>query len=225
MILYDLPISSSGAKARIAFALKGITVETRPPPDGYGSPAYRAIVPAGTIPALVEADFVLSESSAILEWIEETWPGPSLLPGDARARARIRQLAAFHDTGIDPPLRALFRAPPHEVAAPSIRRALDRLDVLETLLDGPFACGPVVTLADCGLPVTLLIADELLGRYGAATPTTPRLVRVRQSWAAHPVIGPELAAYRRVLTTWAAERFSALAAANRPPADPPPLPS
>lgn len=207
MILYDLPISSSGAKARIAFALKGVAVETRPPPDGYGSPAYRAIVPAGTIPALVDGDFVLSESSAILEWIEETWPTPSLLPGDARARARIRQMAAFHDTGIDPPLRALFRAPAPDVAAPSIRRALDRLGVLETLLDGPFACGPAVTLADCGLPVTLLIADEILARYGAATPTTPRLVRVRKTWAAHPVIGPQVTAYRRVLAAWAAKRF------------------
>lgn len=94
MILYDLPISSCGAKARIAFALKGVAVESRPPPDGYGSPAYRAIVPAGTIPALVDGDFVLSESIAILEWIEESYPSPCLLPGDVRARARIRQMAA-----------------------------------------------------------------------------------------------------------------------------------
>jgi len=225
MILYDLPISSSGAKARIAFALKGIAVEIRPPPDGYGSPAYRAIVPAGTIPALVAQDFVLSESSAILEWIEETYPTPSLLPGDARARARIRQMAAFHDTGIDPPLRALFRAPPPDTAAASIRRALDRLGVLETLLDGPYACGPMVSLADCGLPVTLLIADELLARYGAATPMTPRLLRVRQAWAAHPLIGPAVAGYRCVLGAWATERFSPLAAVPHPPPAPPPPPS
>ncbi|WP_431281813.1 glutathione S-transferase family protein [Humitalea sp. 24SJ18S-53] len=209
MMLYDLPISSSGAKARIAFALKGVSVESLPPPDGYGSPAYRAIVPAATIPALVDGDFVLSESSAILEWIEEVFPTPTLLPGDAHARAKIRQMAAFHDTGVDPPLRALFRAPPPDVAAPSIRRALDRMGVLETLLDedGPFACGASVTLADCGLPITLLIADEILPRYGAATPTTPRLVRARHAWAGHPVIGAAVATYRIVLAAWAAERF------------------
>lgn len=207
MILYDLPISSAGAKARIAFALKGVGVESRPPPDGYGSPAYRAIVPAGTIPGVVAGDFVLSESSAILEWIEDCWPEPALLPGEARARARIRQVAAFHDTGIDPPLRALFPAPAD--GAKPVARALNRLAVLETLLHatGPFACGAAVTLADCGLPVTLLIADELLPRYGAATPATPRLVRCRLAWAAHPVIGPEIATYRAVLANWARDRF------------------
>ncbi len=207
MILYDLPISSFGAKARIAFALKGIAVESRPPPDGYGSAAYRAIVPAGTIPAVVDGGFVLSESIAILEWIEERWTTPALLPGDAIARGKIRQVAAFHDTGIDPPLRALFPAPAD--GAKPVARALNRLAVLETLLDeaGPYACGPAVTLADCGLPVTLLIADELLPRYGAATPATPRLARCRDAWAAHPVIGPVVATYRGVLASWAVERF------------------
>ena len=71
--------------------------------DGGGqhTPEYRAINPMGAVPALVlpgeddAADTVLTQSLAILEWMEETHPSPPLLPAGAAARARVRALCAI----------------------------------------------------------------------------------------------------------------------------------
>ena len=79
------------------------------PPDGYGSPAYCQIIPAGTIPALDDNGFKLSESEAIAEYINEIAPTPAMLPTDVKDRATARSLSRFHDTRIEPLLRAYFR--------------------------------------------------------------------------------------------------------------------
>ena len=57
--LYNVPVSSYGAKVRIILAHKGIEWTELAPPDGYGSPAYRAIIPSGTVPAIITA-FLIS---------------------------------------------------------------------------------------------------------------------------------------------------------------------
>ena len=105
---YTHPVSNFAAKVEIVLRLKRIAFVALAPPDGYGSPAYKAIVPAGTIPAIVDGDLVLSESETIVEYLEEAYGEPRLLPGDPAERARLRLLARFHDTRLEPPLRALF---------------------------------------------------------------------------------------------------------------------
>jgi glutathione S-transferase len=65
IVLYTNPVSNFCAKVEIALRLKGLAYEALPPPGGYGSAAFKAIVPAGTIPALVNGDLVLSESETI----------------------------------------------------------------------------------------------------------------------------------------------------------------
>ena len=67
MILYDLPISSYGCKTRILLRHKNLQWRSVAPPDGYGSEAYCQIIPAGTIPALDDNGFKLSDSEAIAE--------------------------------------------------------------------------------------------------------------------------------------------------------------
>ena len=57
------------------------------------SPAFRAVNPLGLVPALWERGHVITQSLAILEYLDETHPEPPLLPGDAAARARVRSLA------------------------------------------------------------------------------------------------------------------------------------
>ena len=108
MILYAIPVSTYSAKVRIALGIKGIDYEMVPPPGGYSSPEYKAIVPLGTIPGLKDGDFVISESEVITEYIEEMYPEPPLLSGNAGQRARQRFLARFHDLWLEPHLRATF---------------------------------------------------------------------------------------------------------------------
>lgn len=220
MILYDTPISSFGAKIRAVLALKGVDAERRAPPDGYGSAAYRAIVPTGKIPALLLDDgTVLMESSAITEWLEEEFPSLPLLPGDPRARARLRALAAYADTALDPPLRACFAAPAPEMAAPLLDRFENRLPIWEQLLDacGPFAGGAAPTLSDTYPPFVWLMAEAILPAYGRAFAPGPRWTRAQAAAAAHPALGPVIAAYRDAVTAWAATRYAALRTPARSP--------
>ena len=217
MILYWTKLSSYSAKLRIACALKGLTPELRLPPEGsYRSEAYRRIVPTGTVPALVDGDMVLSESDAIAEYLDERFPSPSLLPGTARERARIRFLSRFHDLHLEPPLRALFAQ-----VAPSTRDAKAaaagcdvveaKIALLESLLDpvGPYAAGLGPTLADCGFPPTLAIVDGLLPLLGRHLAYGPRIQAWRATLAADPRVESVMGGYRAEVAAWLATRGKA----------------
>jgi glutathione S-transferase len=217
MILYWTKLSSYSAKLRIACALKGLTPELRLPPEGsYRSEAYRRIVPTGTVPALVDGDMVLSESDAIAEYLDERFPAPSLLPGTARERARIRFLSRFHDLHLEPPVRALFAQ-----VAPSTRDAKAaaagcdvveaKIALLESLLDpvGPYAAGLGPTLADCGFPPTLAIIDGLLPLLGRHLAYGPRIQAWRATLAADPRVDSVMGGYRAEVAAWLATRGKA----------------
>lgn len=217
MILYWTPLSSYSAKVRLACALKRLMPELRLPPDGsYRSAGYAAIVPMGTVPALVMDGMVLSESDAIIEFLDERFPSPSLLPGTARERARIRFLSRFHDLYLEPPLRALFAH-----AAPSTRdanvvsaRAAEigrRLAQLDAALDpdGPYAAGPIPTLADCGFAPTLAIADALLPMLGHTAAFGARTRRWRDALGSEPRIESVMAPYRDEIAKWLASKRAA----------------
>ena len=108
MRLYAIPVSTYSAKVRIALGIKGVDFEMVPPPGGYSTPTYMALVPLGTIPALEDGDFRLSESDVLIEYIDETCDGPKLLPGNAAERARHRYMARYHDIWLEPHLRRTF---------------------------------------------------------------------------------------------------------------------
>ena len=139
--LYGVAVSVFVAKVRIALDVKGFAYEEAPPPDGYGSPAYRAIVPAGSVPGIVIDGRPLHDSNAIVEYLEEIRPAPALLPADPYDRARARALLGYHDTRLEAAARALFpvvkrdwRAEPETVAtgvdgieaAVSLAKAVDK---------------------------------------------------------------------------------------------------
>jgi maleylacetoacetate isomerase len=96
--LYGYFRSSASYRVRIALNLKGVAweqelVDLRPPKSAQHSAAFRALNPQGLIPVLVDGDAVLSQSLAILEYLEERHPQPALLPPDPLARAQVRALA------------------------------------------------------------------------------------------------------------------------------------
>lgn len=96
MKLYNYWRSSAAYRVRIALGLKGIEVETVPIDllkDEQRGEAYRRENPQGLVPALADAGDPIPQSLAILEYLEERFPEPSLLPVDAAGRARVRGLA------------------------------------------------------------------------------------------------------------------------------------
>lgn len=72
------------------------------------TPAYLAINPRGRVPSIVHDDFALYESTAIVEYLDDTFPEPPLLPVDRQARALVRRLAFEGDNTYYPTARKLF---------------------------------------------------------------------------------------------------------------------
>jgi maleylacetoacetate isomerase/maleylpyruvate isomerase len=94
--LYTFFRSSTSYRVRIALALKGLEWEPRYvslPGMEHRAAGYFDVNPQGLVPTLVEDDITLAQSLAILEYLEERYPDPPLLPGDITARAYIRSLS------------------------------------------------------------------------------------------------------------------------------------
>lgn len=106
-VLHGYWRSSAAYRVRIALNLKGIDYESATVHlvrDGgeQHSPAYRALNPQRLVPALVVGDTVITQSLAIIEYLEETGPAPALLPPDAAGRARVRSLAQIIACDVHP---------------------------------------------------------------------------------------------------------------------------
>ncbi|HVJ53378.1 MAG TPA: maleylacetoacetate isomerase [Aliidongia sp.] len=97
--LYAFWRSSAAYRIRVALALKGIEAEEIPIDLDAGeqfAPEFLAVNPEGAVPALIEpGQRPLTQSIAILEYLEERYPHPALMPADAHGRARVRSLAAL----------------------------------------------------------------------------------------------------------------------------------
>src|ERR1700682_105275 len=88
--------SSASYRVRIALNLKGVSADHLPYHLRKGEqrdPAYLAINPQGLVPTLQDAGAVITQSLAIIEWLEETHPEPTLLPNNTRRRAKVRACA------------------------------------------------------------------------------------------------------------------------------------
>ncbi|MFN0161742.1 MAG: glutathione S-transferase family protein [Burkholderiales bacterium] len=210
MIFYALPVSTYSAKVRIVLLAKNVRFEERAPPDGYRSAAYRAIVPMGTLPAIDDNGFILSESEAINEYLEDRFPHPALLPSSPQDRAAARFLSRFHDLYLEPPVRALFAhmsPAKRDVAVVAARAAeIDRrvTQLAQLAKPRPYLAGASLTLADCGFAVTLPLAQRLLGVLGQPFALPPNLTAWQASVAAHPAVETALAPWRTATEAWVA---------------------
>lgn len=210
MIIYELSISLYSFKLRLAIALKGAIIELRAPPGGtYRSTEFRAINPAGTIPALVDGDFVLSESDAIVEYLDDVHAGAPLLPSEPKLRARTRMLSRWCDLRLEPQIRSLFPAVKAATRDASFIAAADEriaaaLVLLETRLDdeGPYALGAEPGLVDCGLMASMAWLAELTPALSLSARTGAKLARSVDALQNNPVTAEAITPYRLLVGKW-----------------------
>jgi maleylpyruvate isomerase len=178
--------SSASYRVRIALNLKGLGAEHLPHHLRKGEqrdPSYLAINPQGLVPTLQDAGTVITQSLAIIEWLEETHPVPALLPRDPLRRAHVRAFAQVLacDTHPVQNLKVLARLrelglPEEQVtgwAAWANREGLSACEALIANESGPFCFGDAPTMADLCLVPQLANAR----RFGVDVAAYPRLLK------------------------------------------------
>ena len=207
--LYNVPVSSYGAKVRIILRHKGLEWTETAPPDGYGSTAYRQIVPAGTVPAIIHDGLTLADSEAIAEYLDERLPSPPMMPADAIGRARARELSRFHDTRLEPVLRSFFGqvAPAGRDSAfiaetgALLQARLDQLAAMAA--PAPLLTGEQLVIADCGFVASFGILDLLQEILGLEVTLPQPITAYASALAAHGSVTEEDSRYRQTLRDWA----------------------
>lgn len=195
-VLHGYWRSGTSYRVRIALNLKGLahdqaTLDLRT--GAQREDAYRALNPQGLVPALETDGTVLTQSPAILEWLDERYPDPRLLPEGAEDRAVVRAMAALIACDIHPlnnlrvldALRADFGAD-----GPAVNRWIARwigdgfaaLEVMIARHGRGFAWGDAPTIADCCLVPQIYSAE----RFGVDLSPYPALVAAGERARAHP---------------------------------------
>lgn len=198
MKLYSYWRSTTSYRVRAALNLKGVPYDVVPVDLIAGEqsdPTYTALNPNAGVPTLVLDDgTVLTQSMAILDYIDATWPTPRLIPSDPLQRARV--LAIAHSVAMDihpvnnlrvvQALGSEFGATPAQKKAWMQNWMAKGFTAIEAQLttDTPFAFGDAPNLADLCLVSQMYNAD----RWDVSLDAYPNLARITANCLAVPAI-------------------------------------
>ncbi len=198
MKLYDYAFSSAAYRARIALNLKGLSYERANISLLKGeqsSAAYKAINPQALIPALEDSGHRIGQSLAIVEYLDEIYPSPPLLPSYPAEKARVRQIAYEIACDIHPlnnmrvraHLKALGHAEDEIMSKWYAHWITVGFEALEKHLSqskatGKYCHGDTPTLAD------ICLVPQMANAYRFKVPVDafPTLVRIDKTCREHP---------------------------------------
>ena len=210
MKLYTYFYSSASYRVRIALNVKGLAHEQafiHLQKAEQSSPDFKALNPAGLIPALEDGPHVLSQSLAIIEYLDETQPGPKLIPSDPLERAYVRAFSQVIACEIHPlnnlrvlnHLKKTYSLDQDAVNEWYRHWIAEGFAMLEGQLkresrSGKYVLGDAVTMADCCLVPQVFNAQ----RYKCDMAPYPTLMRIHEACsrleafaAAHPMRQPD----------------------------------
>ena len=199
IVLHNYYRSSTSYRVRIALEMKGLSYDYVPHHLRHGDhlePSYLAVNPQGLVPALVlDGGTLLTQSLAIIEYLDEIQPTPPLLPRDALGRARVRMLAQMIACDIHPvnnlrvltSLRTLFGAGDQDITNWFRHWVNEGFQPLEKILassseTGIFCHGEAPGLADICL--TAQITSN--ARFGVDLTPYPTISRIHAACMALP---------------------------------------
>jgi len=185
-ILYSYFRSSCTWRVRIVLAWKGIEYEQRSVhliKDGgeQFTEEFKKVNPMSQVPALVIDGHNLTQSTAIIEYLEETVPNPPLLPRDPYKRAKVREIVECIAQGIQP-LQNLQVLLMHEeqkrsdIAKQVINTGFKALETILKESSGKYSVGNEVSFADCYLVPQVANAR----RFGVDLSPFPTIVRIEE---------------------------------------------
>jgi maleylpyruvate isomerase len=200
--------STASYRVRIALNLKSLPYEQATHDLRVGAqrdPAYLSLAPQGLVPALESPDGSLTQSVAILEWLEERWPEPALLPAAPYSRAIVRAMVNLIAADIHPLnnlrvlqiLREQFSPTPDQVQTWITRWITEGFSALERLIiihGGVFAFGDQPTLADCALVPQVYSAERFgvdLAQFHHVRRVAAAALALAPVAAAHPSRQPD----------------------------------
>jgi maleylpyruvate isomerase len=208
LILHSYWRSGAAYRVRIALNLKGLSYQQLTHDlrqDAQSTPEYRVVNPQGLVPALEVDDVILTQSPAILEWLEERHADPPLLPQRLTDRAVVRAMAAIVTSDIHPlnnlrvlkQLRLQFKADAdaekHWIAQ-WITAGFDTLEGMVHRYGRGFSFGDHPTLADCCLVPQVYSANRFgvdMSPYPSLRATVAALTSLPAVADAHPDNQPD----------------------------------
>uniref|UniRef100_A0A671R241 Maleylacetoacetate isomerase n=1 Tax=Sinocyclocheilus anshuiensis TaxID=1608454 RepID=A0A671R241_9TELE len=202
-VLYGYFRSSCSWRVRIAFALKGIEYEQKSVnliKDGGQqlTDQFKAINPMQQVPAVTIDGITLSQSLAIIQYIEETRPEPRLLPADPKQRGQVRIICDIIASGIQP-LQNLYvlqkiGADKVQWAQHFINRGFEALEPILKQTAGKYCIGDEISMADICLVPQVYNAERFkvdMSQFPTIRRLNQTLIEIDAFKATHPSCQPD----------------------------------